>query len=61
MLSKIAALTAAVTAVLNLAVLFGLGLEENQIAGINLAIVAVGTCIHVWMNPNVPFIGNKEG
>lgn len=55
MLTKISALTAAVTAVLNLAVLFGLDLSTDQIAGINVAIVAVGALVHTWLNPNVPF------
>lgn len=60
MLTKISALTAAVTAFLNLAVLFGLSLEENQIAGINIAIVAIGTCIHIWKDPDIPFVGDKK-
>lgn len=64
MLTKISALTAAVAAVLNLVVLFGVSLEERQIAGINVAIVAIGTLIHIWNNPSIPFIGvseNKSG
>ena len=56
MLTKVSALTAAVTAVCNLLVLFSIvSLSGDQIAGINLAIVAVGTAVHAWLNPSVPF------
>jgi len=60
MLTKISALTGAVAAVLNAAVLFGLDLSVDQIAGINVAIVAVGTLIHSWFNPNIPFGAKGE-
>jgi ABC-type uncharacterized transport system permease subunit len=61
MLSKISALTAAVTAVCNLLVLFSIvDLSGDQIAGINLAIVAVGTAVHAWLNPNIPFGNTGE-
>lgn len=56
MLTKISALTAAITAVANLLVLFGVvDLSADQIAGINVAVVAVGSAIHAAFNPNVPF------
>lgn len=56
MLTKISAITAAVTAVANLLVLFSVvALSADQIAGINVAIVAVGTAVHAILNPAVPF------
>ncbi len=56
MLTKISALTAAITAVLNALVLLEVfNLSTDQIAGINLAVVAVGGLVHTWANPNVPF------
>ncbi len=60
MLTKTAALTAAITAVANLLVLFDVvDLSADQIAGINVAVVAVGTAVHAIFNPAVPF-GVKE-
>ena len=56
MLTKISALTAAITAVANLLVLFGVvDLSADHIAGINVAVVAVGTAVHAIFNPTVPF------
>jgi len=56
MLTKIAALTAAVTGVLNALVLLGwLNLSTEQITGITVAITVVGSAIHAWLNPDVPF------
>jgi hypothetical protein len=53
MLTKIAAVTAAVTAVLNAVVLLGWwNLSADQITGITVAVVAVGSVIHVWVNPD---------
>lgn len=58
MLTITSALTAAVTAVANLLVLFSVvDWSADQIAGINVAVVAVGSLVHVILNPNVP-IGN---
>ena len=55
MLTRIAAATAAVTAVLNLVVLLGVGLTADQIAACNMVVVAVGGFLHAWKNPAVPF------
>jgi hypothetical protein len=53
MLTKIAAVTAAVTAVLNAVVLLGWwNLSADQITGITVAVVAVGAVVHVWVNPD---------
>lgn len=55
MLTKISATTAAVVALANLGNLFSLySLTGDQIGGINLAIVAVGTLVHAWFNPKIP-------
>jgi hypothetical protein len=60
MLTITAAVTAAVTAVANLLVLFSIvDWTPDQIAGINVAVVAVGTLIHALLNPAVP-IGKTE-
>lgn len=56
MLTKISALTAAVTAVANLLVLFGvIDWTADQIASVNVAVVAVGTLVHALFNPAIPF------
>ncbi len=52
-LTRISAVTAALAAVLNVAVLLGVDLSPDQLAGINAAIVAVGSAFHVWFNPDV--------
>ena len=56
MLTKISATAAAVTAVLNVLVLLGaLSLSADQIAAVNVAVVLVGTAVHSWFNPSIPF------
>lgn len=56
MLTKISALTAAITAVVNLGTLFSVwNVTPDQLAGINVAVVAVGTLVHAFFNPAVPF------
>mgnify|MGYP001260561115 CR=1 FL=1 len=56
MLTKISAITAAITAVCNLGVLFSvIDWSGDQIAGVNLAVVAVGTAVHAIFNPKIPF------
>jgi hypothetical protein len=60
MLTKIAASAAAVSAVLDALVLLDVvELSGEQIGGMNLAIMAVGSAIHAWFNPAIPF-GPKE-
>ncbi len=52
MLTITAAVTAAVTAVANLLVLFSIvDWSPDQIAGINVAVVAVGALVHAILNP----------
>ena len=58
MLTKVSGVTAALAALLNVAVLLGLDLTADQVAAINAAIVAVGTVVHSYLNPAVPF-GNQ--
>lgn len=56
MLTKISATTAAVSAICSCLTLFGLlDWTAEQIAGLNLAIVALGTLVHAWFNPAIPF------
>lgn len=60
MLTKISATTAAVTAIANLLTLFSVvDWTGEQVAGINLAIVSLGTLVHAWFNPKIP-LGVKE-
>lgn len=55
MLTITAALTAVVTAVANAAVLFSIvDWSPDQIASINLVVVAVGALVHTLLNPAVP-------
>ncbi len=54
MLTKISLTTAALIAILNVAILFGLDIDDEQLAGINTALVAVGAVVHAWFNPAVP-------
>ncbi len=54
MLTKISLATAAVMAAVNLAVLFGVELTDEQLAGINTLVVAVGALVHSFFNPAVP-------
>lgn len=58
-LTRISAVTAALVAILNVAVLFGLPVDDQQLAAINAAIVAVGSAVHVWFNPSLP-LGPKS-
>lgn len=59
-MTKISATTAAITAVVNALVLFDvLSWTDAQIAGVNLAVVALGTLVHAWFNPKIP-LGVKE-
>lgn len=53
MLTRISAITAVVIAIVNLAVLFGVNITDQQLAGINVVVAAIGSAIHVWFNPNV--------
>lgn len=60
MLTKISATTAFVSAVANALALFSIvSWTDTQIAGVNLVIVAIGTLLHAWFNPNIP-LGVKE-
>jgi hypothetical protein len=59
MLTKISLTIAALMAILNVAVLFGVDLSTEQLAGINTALVAVGAVVHSWFNPDVP-IGKQN-
>lgn len=59
MLTRISLITAAIIAAVNVAVLFGVNLNDEQIAGINTLLVAIGAAIHGWYNPNVP-VGVQE-
>ena len=55
MLTKISLTTAAITAVLNAVVLLGWwDLTTDQVTGISLAVLAVGTAAHSWFNPAIP-------
>jgi hypothetical protein len=55
MLTTTAAVTAAIAAILNAVVLLGWwDLTPDQMAGINLAVVAVGAVVHTLLNPQVP-------
>lgn len=60
MLTKIAAVTALASGVVNLAVLFGWNLSADQIAGINGVIVLVGALVHTFLNPDIPVGVTKE-
>ncbi len=55
MLTTISGVTAALAAILNAVVLLGWwNLSVDQIAGINVAIAAVGAVVHSYFNPAVP-------
>jgi hypothetical protein len=58
--TKIQSLIAAITAILNVAVLLGLHLTDTQIAGITTALIAVMGAVRVWFAPEVGFVGNKS-
>ena len=55
MLTRISIVTGVIIAAINLAVLFGVHLTPDQLAGINTLLAVVGAAIHSWYNPNVPF------
>lgn len=60
MLSKVSALAAAVTGVLDALVLLDVvELSGEQIAGISGAILAVGAAIGAFLDPRIPF-GPRE-
>lgn len=54
MLTKISAVTAFLSLLLNVAVLFGWDLSHDQVAAINAAIVGAGVVIHSFFNPDIP-------
>lgn len=60
MLTKIAAVTALLSAVVNAAVLLGVDLSPDQIAAVNGVIVAAGAVAHSWFNPDVPIGPQQE-
>lgn len=60
MLTGVAAITAAITAVLNAVVALGWwDLTADQVSTVTLAVVAVGTVVHTYFNPAVKFFGVK--
>ena len=54
MLTRISIITGVIIATINLAVLFGVHLNPDQLAGINMLLAVVGAAIHSWFDPNVP-------
>jgi hypothetical protein len=54
MLTKIAAITGLLTAVVQGAVLFGWDITQDQQAWLSGFIVLLGAAVHTWLNPNVP-------
>ena len=59
MLTKIAAVTGALTALVNVVSAFWLSLDVDQLAAVNTLILVVGGMIHSWFNPTVAFYGVK--
>jgi hypothetical protein len=59
MLTKIAAVTGALTAIVNVVSAFWLSLDVDQLAAVNTLILVVGGMVHSWFNPGVPFAGVK--
>lgn len=60
MLTKISAVTAALSAFVSLLVILDYWtLDGEQIASVNAFILACGAVAHVWFNPSIPF-GVKE-
>ncbi len=59
-LTRISLATGVLIAAANLAVLFGLPLSTDQIAGISTFLAVVGGAVHSWFDPDsiVP-IGNQ--
>ena len=60
-LSRISLVTAVIVAALNVAILFGVDIDEKQLAGINTLLLAVGAAVHSWFDPDskIP-IGKKD-
>jgi hypothetical protein len=54
MLSKIAAITGLLTALVQGAVLFGWDITQDQQAWITGFIVLLGGAVHSWFNPSLP-------
>lgn len=54
MLTKIAAATGVLTALVQGAVLFGWDISQDQQAWVTGFIVLVGAAVHSWFNPDVP-------
>lgn len=44
----------AIIAVINVAILFGVSITVEQLAGINTALIALAAAILAWFNPKVP-------
>ena len=56
-LTRISIVTGLVVAAVNLAVLFGLELSTDQLAGIATFATILGGSLHAWVNPDVKWIG----
>ncbi len=54
MLTRIAAVTGLLTALVQGAVLFGLDINQDQQAWLTGFIVLVGGAVHSWYNPDLP-------
>jgi hypothetical protein len=55
MLTKISAITAAISAALNVIVMLGWWtLTGEEMAAVNAFVLAVGAAVHTWFNPNTP-------
>lgn len=59
-MTKIGSTTAAIQAILAVAVLLGVGLTAEQLAGIMAAINGLVLCAAAWASPAVPWFGNTE-
>lgn len=55
MLTRISVVTGLLIAAVQLAVLFGVDLTADQLAGITGFITLAGAGLHSWFNPSVPF------
>lgn len=59
-LTAVSGITAAITAVLNAIVLLGWwNLTVDQVTAVTVAVIAVGTVIHSYLNPALAFFGKK--
>lgn len=59
-LSATSGITGAITAVLNAVVLLGWwDLTTDQITGLTVAVLAVGSVVHSYLNPAIKFFGRK--